>query len=137
MNYQANYDGILMFYPALLEFSRLKLPVKKAWLIWKMLSEMKIRFDFYCVEEMKLATKYAVCSDGKPIVTKGGKINFSSEAKQREYEREIKQLKSGDAGEFAIVEICFSEIGDQYISPETILLIKPVVVINENGGDNL
>lgn len=123
------YNDILRLYPALSEFSALKLPVKKAWHLWQMISDIKVRYEFYCAEEMKLATKYAICADGKPIVTKNGQISFSSDENQRKYEREIAALKASDAGHVTPLDIYISELGDQSISAEIISRLSPEIKI--------
>ena len=123
------YNDILRLYPALRELSALKLPVRKAWQLWQTTSDVKARYEFYCAEEMKLAVKYAICADGKPIVTKNGQISFSSDEKQKKYEAEIAALKASDAGHLPTLDIYISELEGQSLSADIIGRLRPEIRI--------
>ena len=128
------YNDILRLYPALLELSRLRLPVRKAWILWQALTDVRARFEFYCAEEMKIAVKYAICSEGKPIMTKSGQITFSSDDRRKGYETEIAALKAGDAGNIEPpIEIKASELEGQTLSAETIGRLSPEIKIIFDG----
>lgn len=123
-----DYNDILRIYPAINELSLIKLPAKKAWQLWKITGSVRERYEFYCQEEMKLAAKYAVCTEGRPIVTSDGQITFSTEESRKAYKADVAELKGCDACfSDEMLEITSSELGDQMISSDMIDRLRGVV----------
>ena len=123
------YNDILRVHPAITELSRVRLPVQKAWRIYNLKKEIDERYSFYCQEEMKLAEKYALCSDGKPIISPAGQIGFSSPERRAEYEKAIGELKNCNIGNPETIVIYISELDGNVISPETIGKLQPLIEI--------
>lgn len=122
-----NYKDIINAHIGLMEFRKLKLPAKKGWAVYQLSKAIEDRYAYYCIEERKIATQYAMCSDGVPIVTSDGQISFSSPERRVNYIREIGELQAIEVEGIEPISITSKEIGSQMISPETMEQLSSVI----------
>lgn len=122
-----NYSDIINVHLGLAELQKLKLPVRKGWAVYQLSKKIEDCYVFYCAEERKIATQYAMCAGGNPVITADGQISFSSPERKKDYLIEINALQTSFAGEFETIDITDRDIGGQTISPETIGRLSMVI----------
>ena len=116
-----------------------KLDAQSAFGVYKIRRELRDHVNYFLVEEMKLAGKYAaIREDGAPDI-RDGRVFFAGEPDEEkhrnaeEYARKRKELCEVDAGEIG-EKVTIRVPADMRLAPAFFELLEPFAVVEIDGA---
>ena len=112
---------ILNALPVLQKLIELKLPVRKAYEIYKLARQFNDIRDFSIMEEKKMIEKY------EAEISQDGRIYFKTPESQNQFFEEHNSLMIGEIDSFPIIELKLDELNDIVLSPMEIGLLSGII----------
>lgn len=107
--------------PILQKIIELKLPIKKAYQVYKLTKSIEDKRQFFIQEEKKLIDKFNV------EILENGNIKFNSVEDQMTFSKEHADLMQYEIEELETLELNFDDLGDVEFTPRELMALEGII----------